>query len=714
MAKKKADADHAQRHRTAMAERSKERHAAAADIGEIPAVVNPERREACRLNLELFLQTYFPYSTGLSPFSEDHKYVISRIQICLLEGGRYVNAVYRGFAKTTIAENSSIWAVLYGHRKFVPIFGSDSIAAAQSIDSIKEELYDNDLLFEDFPEACFPIRALEGKFQRCGSQAYQGERTKIEWKADLIQLADIPGAACSSAILTARGITAGLRGLKVKMPDGSNQRPDAVLLDDFQTDESAGSALQVSKTLATIRKAIVKLGGHRKGLAVIANGTVIYPDDAVSILLDDPAWQGKRIPMVRAWPSCEPDCKTDHHVSACPMAHWLGRYKDLRTTYDESILGDQHRAWRSATEYYRQNRELMDRGAQVSWQTCYDKEHEISALQHAMNALIDDGEEAFASEYQNDPLKPKTQQSPVVGAELMKRLNQCPRGCVPDGASMLTGFIDVQHEILYWLVAGWSADFDGHVLDYGTFPDQQRPFFALRQLRHPLSSVFPSLGLEARLRAGLDTIAGELLSRVWPMQSGGGYLRLDKLGVDTGDQSNVIQTFVNQNASRERIQASKGWASTAATVEMGQWKERPGERRSKTGDWLIQGPPKRLLMFDTNAWKSFVSARLQSPQGSKGALMLFGSTERVHAMFTDHVTSEFTKPKQGRGRIFDAWEKHPGRDNHWWDCLVGSAVIASTLGASLQETKSQPSQKKPKKSLQELYDEKNGRKRVFA
>ena len=706
MAKRKQDADKAQKHREAMAERSKERHAAVADIGEIPDVVNPSRRESCRLNLKLFLQIYFPFSTGLSPFSPDHDYVIERIQICILDGGRYVNAVYRGFAKTTIAENSAIWAVLYGHRKFVPIFGADSIAASQSIDSIKEELYDNDLLMEDFPEACWPIRALEGKYQRCGSQTYQGERTKIEWKADLIQLAHIPGAACSSAILTARGITAGLRGLKVKMPDGSNQRPDAVLLDDFQTDESAGSALQVSKTLATIRKAIVKLGGHRRALSTIANGTVIYPDDAISVLLDDPAWQGKRIPMVKTWPACEPDCKADHHVQACPMAHWLGRYKDLRSTYDESLLGDQHRAWRDATAYYLERQELMDRGALVSWQTCFDKEHEVSALQHAMNALIDDGPEAFASEFQNDPLRPKTMQSPVVGSELVKRLNNVPRGTVPEGVSILTAFVDVQQEVLFWSVVGWSADFSGHVMDYGTFPDQQRPFFTLGELRHPLSSVFPGLGIEAQIRAGLESLTAELLGRAFPLQAGEGYLRLDKSGIDTGYQGSTVLAFVSQAASRERIQASKGWASTAATVEMGAWKTRAGERRSPTGDWIIQGPPKRLLMYDANAWKSFVSARLKSPLGSPGALMLFGSSDRAHAMFADHVTAEFPRPKQGRGRVFDAWECQPGRDNHLWDCLVGSAVVASTLGAALPETKAAP--RKPRKSFSEMYGQSKG------
>src|SRR4051812_45671251 len=108
-----------------------------ADIGEIPAVVDPARREACRSDLLAFLTTYFPASTGLKPFSDDHRRVIDRIQRCILTGGRYANAVYRGFAKTTIAENASIWATVHGHRKFVPIFGADANAASGNIESIK-------------------------------------------------------------------------------------------------------------------------------------------------------------------------------------------------------------------------------------------------------------------------------------------------------------------------------------------------------------------------------------------------------------------------------------------------------------------------------------------------------------------------------------------------------------------------------------------------
>jgi len=39
---------------------------------------------------------------------------------------------------------------------------------------------------------------------------------------------------------------------------------------------------------------------------------------------------------------------------------------------------------------------------------------------------------------------------------------------------------------------------------------------------------------------------------------------------------------------------------------------------------------------------------------------------------------------EGRGRTVDEWKMRPERgDNHWFDCLVGSAVAASMQGAAI-------------------------------
>jgi hypothetical protein len=55
------------------------------DIAPLPKVVNKKRREACRLNLRLFCETYFPRAFRLK-WSRDHLRVIAKIESAVLKG----------------------------------------------------------------------------------------------------------------------------------------------------------------------------------------------------------------------------------------------------------------------------------------------------------------------------------------------------------------------------------------------------------------------------------------------------------------------------------------------------------------------------------------------------------------------------------------------------------------------------------------------------
>ena len=53
-------------------------------------------------------------------------------------------------------------------------------------------------------------------------------------------------------------------------------------------------------------------------------------------------------------------------------------------------------------------------------------------------------------------------------------------------------------------------------------------------------------------------------------------------------------------------------------------------------------------------------------------------------MLSEHLTSEYFIKTEARGRSVDEWKQRPEQpDNHWFDCLVGSAVAASMQGALL-------------------------------
>lgn len=56
-------------------------------------------------------------------------------------------------------------------------------------------------------------------------------------------------------------------------------------------------------------------------------------------------------------------------------------------------------------------------------------------------------------------------------------------------------------------------------------------------------------------------------------------------------------------------------------------------------------------------------------------------------MLGEHLTSEYFIKTEARGRSVDEWKQRPEQpDNHWFDCLVGSAVAASVTGVKLPET----------------------------
>lgn len=703
-------ADQAQRHREKMAARSREQFEAVSDIGEIPAVVNPERRESCRLDLAKFLQVYFPHSTGLTPLSPDHtEKVIPRIQGNCLKGGRSGNAVYRGFAKTTITENSAIWAVLYGHRRYPAIFGNDRGAAARLIDSIKTELQDNDLLYEDFPEVCHAVRALEGKPQRCRSQTHNGNLTHIAWTAEKIVLPTIEGSAASGAVLSAHGLTAASRGLKHKRPDGTNQRPDWAIIDDPQTDETAINPNTVQKRVNLIVKNILKQSGHRSTIACTVNATVIARDDLVETLMDrkkHPSWQWIRVPMVLAFAKRHDDL-------------WLEEYARIRNTFDPNDPDDQKRAWKRATEFYKLHRAEMDEGADVAWESCYDPEHEISAIQHAYNLLIDDGPEAFASECQQEPAKPQDHSDDLTPADILAKVVNLPRGVVPQDCHLVTAYMDVQGKALYYMVCAWGDGFRGHILDYGIYPQQPTTSLALAQVKRTLRQAHPKTGAEGAIRAGLDALAERLLANPY-LREDSVAIPIDRCVADSGHQAPIIYRFCRESPYRRLLLPAKGEGIGPNQRAMTEFDPKPGQ---EIGLNWVKGPVgvgevNILLRIDTNWWKRFAYERLKAAIGDPGSVTIFGPIKAKDPReIVDHgdlilqlVSESHVEELGTKGRVVWKWTRRPNSpDNHLWDCFVGCCVAASERKLRMEVLQA-PKVKKKKLTSEEIRARREARR----
>ena len=667
--------DYANQNSERAAERSRRSYAEKAEIGPLPEVENRERKEACRFDLKLFLETYFPQSTGLKPFSDDHERMIARLQRCILFGGKMVQAVYRGFAKTTIGENACLWATLYGHRLFIPLIGADNEAADGNLDSIKSELELNDLLYEDFPEACHPVRALEGKNQRASSQTLNGELTRLGWTAEEIVFPTIDGFEASGACIKPTSLLSCSRGMKHKMKSGRQVRPDFIFLDDPQTDESAAAPGQTDKRLSKLQRTVLKLAGHNTQLAAYMAATVIEADDLVDQLLDSskhPEWQGERVKMVKSW--------SDNHEE-----FWMNRYAELRHSYNRDDPDDKRRAEREATLLYHDNREIADAGCDVSWEHCYDEDAEISAIQHAYNLLIDDGPDVFAAECQNEP-PDRTQMGmdQVEPDDVIERAVGPERGVVPAWASRLTAFIDVQGNMLWYVVAAWADNFTGCIIDYGSHPDQKRTYFTKSDAKRTLARAKPGAGQEGQLRAGLDALAARLLASPWKCEDGTDR-SIELCLVDEGYQTDLVYEFCRRSLHASRLMPAKGVAIGASNKPFEEYQRKSGEtlglhwRRVKVG-----GKPVRHCIHNPNWWKTFLWHRFKVQVGDPGCLQLYNGTRTHHQMIADHLaSSEYPVRVEGQGRVVEEWKARPNRDNDLFDCAVGAAVGASMLGCDL-------------------------------
>lgn len=667
--------------RKRQAERSRAEFAKASDIGTIPPIQNPKRRAACKYDLHLFEQAYFPHSTGLSPFGAAQTNVLERIQGAILHAGRVLNCEPRGFAKSTKSENAMLWAILYGHRSYGIIFGATGDDASDAIGSLKSELQENDTLYEDFPEVCHPIRALEGRPQRCLTQTHNGELTHIGWTADAIVLPTVAGSPSSGAIIRSKGYTAASRGMRFKRPDGAQARPDLVIIDDPQTDESAVSPSQVTKRMSLLRKSILRLGGHGKAVAAIMNATVIADGDMVDQLADHklhPEWQAVRVKMLESMPS-EID------------KLWLGRYKQLRDSYDPDIVGEQRKAHDRATEFYLANRAAMDAGAKVAWHNIPLEDGEVSAIQHAMNIFCDDGEDVFSSECQNEPRRAiPAGVAHIDRDDVRVRHSGFERGVVPDGAAAIVAHCDVHDAILYWSVAAVESDFTGAILDYGTFPEQPTSHFSMYNLKRKLQDHYQGGSTEEAIIKAITHIGNEICSRTWATATGE-TLSVAAMLFDVGYKPEEVSRGIRLSDFRNVMFGARGVGIGPTEKPMSDYdlKGKKVRRAGPTYDrprWyiprdMINGVP--VVRFDANYWKSATASRFMQPRGSQGEWSLFGNHRTDHSHYADHLTSEEPIPTTAKELTVVTWKKRPNRENHWWDTCVGCNVAASTLGISL-------------------------------
>ena len=672
--------------RARVGQRQKEAFEEAAEIGDLPPIIDPVRKQSCSRDLHKFLVTYFPYSTGLSPFGPDQVAAIKRMEVAILEQGWVCNVLPRGLCKSTISENAVLWALLYGHRKFALFFAGTAGLSETGVQSITRELITNDRLLEDFPEACFPIIQLEGKVQRAKTQTYHGELTNVETNRDSLRLPFIPGYPSSGGICQGFGLLSPPRGTRFKDEQGRNVRPDLAIIDDPSTDISAGSDVQNQSRMNYIRASISMMGGHGRAMSLIINATIIKEGDLATRISDPvecPEFLSCRVAMIKQLPK---------HLDSL----WLGPYATIRRTFDRHDPRGAVKAKLASTEYLKANYKKMHEGAEVAWENIALEPGEISPVQHGINVLIDKGAETFYAECQNAPLRPTSASAFEMTIDIAERKNGYERRLIPEATAFLTFGIDVHATILYYTVLATQSDFTGSIVDYGTWPEQSNEYFTMRGAKSTLAKLYgvdrnnPDDN-ELAIERGVEELVDRLLNQRWENRNG------EVMGITCGLVDSGYKREEVRNAIRKLFPASRVVLASRG-IGIGPTKKPMIEYDLSPKKVIRFGPdasnPRWILphtehegdlygiQFDTNYWKDIVAARLVQ-NSRKGRWDLFGGRKTNHSSWVSHLLAESPDLITANGRSVNVWSLVNNKDNHWFDTLVGAAVAASVSGAQL-------------------------------
>lgn len=626
--------------------------------------INRARRKRCEADIYVSLATYFPHKFD-QDFTEDRQEMIDAIMHRIRYGGDQAVAAPRGEGKTALTEAVVIMSMLWGLMEFPLIVAATGPDATRIFNNIKYEIETNDLLHQDYPEVCEPVRALDGWASRARMQTVNGDPTRMVWAADHVILPTVKGSKASGATLACKGLDAAIRGINYR-----GKRPDFILIDDPETRESAVSKVQIEKRELIIEQDLGGVGGPGKRIARVMLTTLMNHTCLSSRYTDrraKPAWNGKRLALMKKMPDNEEMWDT---------------YIEMRRTGQES---GEDPDGRGAHAYYLENRESMDEGALVSNRQRYvvdpamdGQPSEVSALQHCYNRIADHGWDNFATEYQNNPPEDAGPETNGITALLVRsRVNGGNQRVVPSWCDRVTGAIDVGKRWLHWSVFGWKQGAIADVLDYGTDPV-------------PIAdgmSVEDALLLALQDRRDAWSLDGEGCM----VAETGEPHPIDLKLVDAGNWTTTVYKFC--------AESDNTWHPSMGLSRYRPKKKTKGIHPGDHWYWSKQESGIWLVDMDTYHWISWLHERfLTEPIDEdggrrRGSATLFGSQSSAHTDFARHIVSEVYRTQfvEGKGEVGSWYKSGP---NHWLDTAYMNCVGASVLGIRLLPGQEQTNQQK--------------------
>jgi hypothetical protein len=633
----------------------------------------------------------FTTSTGIKPLGPLQIDSTHHSQIIIQHGGRIVKAEPRGFGKTSRSCNEFLLGIFQGYIKYGLIICSSIEKAEEIILSTITEILENQLLAKLYPREIAAFTHAEANPRKAEMQTYLGEFTHISFNTGLIRFPILPGCVSSAAILNIR-TKKNVRGVyftdRAGPYAGTRRRPTHVLLDDIQTDEEAENPKTAKKIINLIKKSILRAGGHSKRLAAIMTCTPIAPEDVSHHFLLKEPWQHVIYKMLDARANRED--------------LWFGEYSNRLTNFDKNVPGSQIKAALHALDFYRENYEDMNEGAEATWEWCYeyndDPQLEISAVQHAYNIMILEGPEVFESECQCNVIATQHHDDITYCTidQIMEKTNHLPRRMMNVEDRYVVTHIDLGYDYLTYVTMSSPKWLEPKIIDYGTYPEFPHRF-GKGKTSNTLRKVYPDIPIpEDRLTIAVQDLTNRLAQRT--------YLREDNVPfkhslilVDEGRFNPYVHKAIRMSVFNN-IHSAHGTGINAR--DKGIEAKHYSEGCSKYHHCVLMPIPDRTLMklvVDSNYMKCQVHIGFSRTPGTAGSITMF--TEEFtnqHIMIAEHCTAETPSwdidPRTDNRTV--VWND-TGQDNEFFDNCYNCLAAFAMLGVEFDTQKG---------SIQESYD----------
>lgn len=616
----------------------KERHA---NIGQPPPVEDPERRERCARDLALFGTTYCSDSLLHAPSSHMLRFVRA-IEDALLNGGKVHVRFPRGKGKTTWIKIATLWALSYGHRRYVVIVAATAKKAQRLLKEIYRQIRFGEEYHADFPEVSHPFRALNNIPQRAKSQHIDGLKTAIEIASDRLRFPTVTGSPSSGSVVAAFGVGGPVRGES----EGAI-RPDEVLIDDAQKRADTKSSRKTDDFEAFVTQDLYGLAGHNRQISVLMASTPVSADDGSSRFADSdrhPEMRTVEIPLIIS-----------------PPAH-PALWDEFARLYSQDLIvhAESPGAPWASREYYRNHRAEMDEGCEVIDPLDGDPASEDSAIHHAFVLRCQMGAEAFDAEYQMQ-LHRTEQLVALSPSYVASRLNGTARYRLPIATRQCVAYCDVNARADAGLRWGIMAIGRGNVaalIDYGRYPTTGR--------------LYPENATEAEINnavaRGLAVVTRHIASL--PLTRGGVRVNPVALCFDGGWRTAAVSAFVRAFQAPFKLIHSKGFS----------WKHyQPNDRIARPANHCHLGEAGYgvFLAIHADYWREYAQRALLAEPLQYGSLSFFGADPKAHAKLAEEICSEelIDTGTTDAGKAMWVWRRR-SPENHYGDVVSSLFAVA--------------------------------------